>query len=221
MAQHPNVSVSYQAIKAGLRQNGVADFSIFRQYFSTSFLVNKETLGPHTVPEASINFFRDEDDVSRTRPLFLIRNPVQTFNSWLLQGWSNFSVFSVAYSTFYQQYLIGRSYAKDSVMVVTAEALVDKPALTIEAICSHWGISFTSAMLRLEKPLSLSQELAGTQDFEKTKKNGIFRDVEFHDQIVEIEKPDVIPKALRRRIEESGLMRIYESLSDESIISLH
>ena len=81
-----NVHAVHQPIKSGLREKGIPDYSIYEHtnpiynQYPEKFIVAKETIGP--VKEQSVfDPFPNEQTIEETKPLFMFRDPFQTWNS--------------------------------------------------------------------------------------------------------------------------------------------
>ncbi len=76
-------------IRYGLKLGNGPDYSIYdtTQPVGSRWLVHKENLGGSSLAQCTVPVFRGPEDIRRSRPVFLIREPVQTYNSWKRQGW--------------------------------------------------------------------------------------------------------------------------------------
>ena len=172
-SQHPDVACIYQSVKSTLRQPGRLKHGIVNGHSDVdSYLVNKETLGPHTIAEATYEVFRDDVDVRLTRPIFLFRDPVRTWNGWKKQGWNDFDVFELAYLSCYKWFIFARS-SLSSTLCVTYEQLTSSPRLTTSRMLKYWGIPDRD-LLQWGDNEDWRKKIIASDDFHASLKDGSF-----------------------------------------------
>jgi hypothetical protein len=220
LAQHPEVLAYYQTVKSGLRAGRGADHRLFTLRASTPpdrFIVDKETLGPHTPAEASLRLFPSEEAVAVARPVFLFRDPVRTWNGWASQGWLRFDLFELAYASAFQAYLHARAVAGPAVRGLTYEHLIREPLPALTALCEHWGLTYHPRMLDWDQSLAARGQIHGGKDFVRSLDEGSFAVVQQTRTLQPIDRPTVIADEDVRRIAAGPLPRMYEELTRRTL----
>lgn len=178
MNQSSDVHCIYQPMKEGIREGGNPDYSIFdgshiafEKHPGQIFFI-KEVLGHAYSEECRFNLFPDADAIERSRPLFLLRDPIGTWSSWKKcktagkQGWEgicDLNLFKLAYQHTYDTFLEARSIS-DQVTCLTREYLLQDPQRVFQAICKRWDIPFTEAMIHWEKPFDVNSFSCGDNE---------------------------------------------------------
>src|SRR5690349_1826531 len=99
MAQSSYVDTATGVMKRNLRAGGAPDYRIYEMSSRFPFLFYKASFGYRCAAECTYDPFRSSCDIVATRPLFLLRDPVQTLNSWRRRGWigTDLKLFLLAY----------------------------------------------------------------------------------------------------------------------------
>ncbi|MBU0578270.1 hypothetical protein KJ742_01425 [Patescibacteria group bacterium] len=167
--QHPDVETIGGVIKRPLKNGGAKpDYSVYDAEFDSPYTVVRSNFGRETVQQCTFSPFRDDDDIHRTRPLFLIKDPVQVWNSWARQGWNQFEHFKIAYQHLLDLYAQVREVS-DRVRCVAQEFLGTVPQIIFPQILENWGIPYDSRVVYWEDEskvgaYSLNGDFAKTTD---------------------------------------------------------
>lgn len=150
-AQHPNVHAVYQPIKTGMRlnENEAPDRSFFDggcDKEGKDFTVAKETIGHRNLAECLYNIFPDDSSVQATSPVFLLRDPVQTFQSWSNLGWGSLERFLASYHHVLNLAEIAGEICGEVETVVSENLSVD-PEGILRSICKRWGMEYVDQLV--------------------------------------------------------------------------
>lgn len=155
VAQHPQTRCFYQPVKTGIRMNGRPDYAFYDhepEVGDDAVLVAKETFGHNSNEECAFNPFPSPEAIIQTRPVFLFRDPVATYNSWSRLGWGSLEYFELAMSHCLELLNVARDVS-DKVSLIFYEDLVGSPQVTIKKLCKKWEINFDSAMVNWRTPI--------------------------------------------------------------------
>lgn len=168
-----NISVEqvyHQPIKSGFRQDGTFDYGFFLldKDDPSKIFVAKETVGGFQRPEvefsplqttkkvASISDrFPFSEEIAQVKPLFLFRDPFQTWNSINKLNvfsagkspfFSPFSYFLKSYQNVFDFMVYAKKVTKD-VYCITLELLASDPKLMFSRICDKWNIPYYDQMI--------------------------------------------------------------------------
>lgn len=217
-AQHPEVQAIYQNVKTGLREGKGENYELF---YATpeceKYLIDKETLGPHNAAESALAVFPEEHAITVSRPVFLFRDPVATWNSWYDQGWQRYKLFELAYTTLFQTLLFATAVDRRAVLCIAYELLVVRPEETIKAMCSHWGVAYRSELLDWRTNL---EPIRGGADFKKSIAEGSFARVQRSRSIEAVHRSLVIPPEDVDRITAGPLAALYLYARDRAFADL-
>jgi len=201
MAQHPLVQAYYQSVKAGLREGRKEDYRLFYAPAgggASVFMVDKETLGPHTPAESALRVFPEEEAVRASRPIFLFRDPTACWNGWFTRGWRRFDLYQLAYTHAYQTWLFAKAVTNgassaDPVICVTYDQLTGSPEVVLRAICRHWQLLYCAELLDWRTNIGQNVKIRGGADFERSIEEGTFAQVQRSHSIEVIRRPLEIP----------------------------
>lgn len=114
-----------------------------------SFLINKEELGNDTRKgECDYNIFPNSSTYDLVKPVFLIRDPIRTFDSWKHVGWQDIKSLIDCYSNLFRMLSISNP---SQACCLLYERLVNSPYTEIERICSWWGVPYSDEMLHFKQ----------------------------------------------------------------------
>ena len=212
-SQHAEIKCIYQAVKTTLRKPGLVSHGIVNGHPEVnSYLVNKETLGHCSIIESTYQIFRDEVDVRLTKPIFLFRDPVRTWNGWKKQGWDNFDYFELAYLSCYKWFLFARSFLSDT-LCITYEQLTDDPRCTTSRMLDYWGIP-DQDLLDWGSSRDWRENVIFSEDFHVALKEGAF-DHAIKSSTIEIARDEhlLVGKERIRTIRRGPTGAIYRTVS--------
>lgn len=213
LAQHPEVEAHSQAVKKQLRQSGSEDYTLFYQEPGASLVVDKETLGPHTPTEATLQVFPDDNAIANARPLFVFRDPVYTWNGWVGQGWLRRDLFELAYISAFQKFLHCLALAPSAVLCLTYEAMTRRPHQALTTLCAHWGVPYHPDMLHWRTNLEPTGRIHGGEDYRNALAQGRFSTVQKTKTLQVIHRPLTLSTDEIQQIEESPLRAIYTQVT--------
>ena len=159
---NPHVHGVHQPIKSGLRETGIVDYSIYQPdhpiylQYPSKFIVAKETIGPLN-EECTFNPFPDDVAIVESKPLFMFRDPLQTYNSWK-SFCSQEEEYKIALNFLTISYQHTYNLFKNAVQVssnvscITLEKLGNNPRKMFANICQRWGIPYDDKMLQWSLP---------------------------------------------------------------------
>jgi hypothetical protein len=195
LSQNGDIDCHYQPIKAGNRSTGIPDYGIFDLRSESRYIVAKETIGHGTELDCTYQVFPNEQAMRDARPLFLLREPQETFNAWKILGWTDIERFvSSARNLFDTLYQVAEATGERP-LIVTYNGLTSTPEETLRRICEHWGIPFVPQMLEWQLPylendrirypdpthknyLQIHHRLNGLNSFRKIGRKNYVRDSE-------------------------------------------
>lgn len=124
----------------------VPDYSVLEGALETegTFLVHRENIGGPTVNHCRPSLVRNMSDIERTKPVVLVRDPLQVYDSWKRQGWGNLAFFLIAH----QSLIEFRESTGQNGLSVTYEELTTYPQVILEDILTHWGMPFDEEMIQ-------------------------------------------------------------------------
>jgi len=96
LAHAPGVTCYLQTIKSGQRTRGQPDYGIFYESHQ-GIVLSKETIGHSTLADCTLNVFPSDAAIEATAPVFLFRDPVDTWAAWSRAGWGSLDFFTLAY----------------------------------------------------------------------------------------------------------------------------
>jgi hypothetical protein len=147
MSQSSNIGTASGSIKRFLRDGGNEDYSIYEIKSRFEYLFYRALFGRGSIAECTYSVFRSDEDISLTRPLFLFRDPVQTFNSWKKVGNSYDIIdnFIVAYQHTLNQYYRVREVGEGR--CITYEGISKNSEQAFRKIFSYWDIPYDEQIL--------------------------------------------------------------------------
>ena len=96
LAHAPGVTCYLQTVKSGQRTRGEPDYSIYYQRHG-GIVLSKETIGHSTVADCTLKVFPSDRAICATAPVFLFRDPLDTWAAWSRAGWGSLDFFKLAY----------------------------------------------------------------------------------------------------------------------------
>ncbi|WP_204102178.1 MULTISPECIES: hypothetical protein [Spirulina sp. CCY15215] len=173
--QSPYIHCFYQPVKEGIREGLGPDYRFFDgshpSFFSNpgKTFFAKEVLGHIYPEECCFQIFPDRDAIDRSRPLFLLREPIATWSSWKKckaagkQGWvgvCDLEIFKLAYKYTYDRFIESRKVSKQ-VTCLTREHLLKAPEQIFQQICHCWEIPFIKEMISWTQPFDVNSFTCG------------------------------------------------------------
>ncbi|MEM6754845.1 MAG: hypothetical protein AAF630_17960 [Cyanobacteria bacterium P01_C01_bin.38] len=157
---NPNVHAVHQPIKSGLREKEIPDYSLYQSehpiynQYPGKFIVAKETIGP-VKEQSTFNPFPNDHAIQESKPIFMFRDPFNTWNSWKKWWIKNPQIglnwFCISYQHTYE--LLNNALKVSSeVSCITLEKLGKNPAEIFQHICSRWEIPYDARMLNWSIP---------------------------------------------------------------------
>ncbi|MEJ8568570.1 hypothetical protein [Elongatibacter sediminis] len=144
LAHADGVSCYMQTVKSGQRTHGTPDYGIYRQHHEGTAL-GKETIGPRTLADCTLAVFPDDAAIRATRPVFLLRDPRDTWATWSRAGWGSLERFLTAYEHLLNLY--DRAQALGVGTVFRYEAFGEDVERAFRELSAALGIGFTPDMI--------------------------------------------------------------------------
>ncbi len=197
-SEHPDTDCHYQPVKSGLRLNGEPDYSIFRRQImgegidSDALIVSKETIGHSTFPDCKLDVFPCADAVRATDPIFLFRDPVDTWNSWANVEWGDLDLFVTAYRHTVDMFRYA-SRVSDRVSCVVCEQIGDDPEAILRKMCEAFGIGYHPNMMNWQTTFGEDSEIAYGDDVRRHIEAGDLDSVSDATKICYERKPITVP----------------------------
>lgn len=140
ISHHPEVETATFLMKKNIfyGTSDDIDYSIYSSLPQKKYLFYKATMGYQSKLECTYNPFRNELDIIETRPLFMFRDPVLTYNSWKKIGWGSLELFIHTYQYVYELYNHAKSISPE-IKCITYDFLSKNPSKFSE-ILEYWGI---------------------------------------------------------------------------------
>jgi hypothetical protein len=142
ISQHPETETATFLMKNDFfyqNESRKTDYSIYTVPSQKKFIIYKATIGFKSHTECTYTPFRSTNDILQTRPLFMFRDPTQTFNSWKKMKWGNLDLFITAYQHVYKMYRHSVDQYPQT-RSITYEHLSNNPEC-FDIIANYWGLS--------------------------------------------------------------------------------
>lgn len=78
LSHAPRVTCYLQTVKSGQRMHGAPDYGIYSQAHE-GIVLSKETIGHSTAADCTLRVFPSDEAIRLTAPVFLFRDPVDTW----------------------------------------------------------------------------------------------------------------------------------------------
>jgi len=145
LAHAPNVTCYLQTVKSGQRTTGKPDYGV---YFARhdGVVLSKETIGHSTIADCTLPVFPSDDAVRATAPVFLFRDPLDTWAAWSRAGWGSLDFFKLAYRHMLDLWERAQRLTPAAAAVRYEDFAVDTVA-AFRWLCSRLGIEFTDRMI--------------------------------------------------------------------------
>lgn len=144
LSHAPGVSCYLQIVKSGVRTAGQPDYSLFYAAHE-GIAIDKETIGHSTRADCTLPVFPSNAAILATRPVFLFRDPTDTWSSWRRAGWGSLESFTIAYTHLLGLYARARRLGAAS--AIRFEAFGADREATFRHLCGLLEIPFTAEML--------------------------------------------------------------------------
>lgn len=165
MSQNPQVQAKYQIIKSGQRINGNPDYSIFdeKPKADKKIIVDKETIGHSTEQDCKLEVFPSDEAIVNSQPIFLLRDPVATWNSWIRAEWGTIDLFEIAYKKVIELYRRAKNICPE-VRCITYEQMGKDIEHVLRQICDSWNIEFHPDMINWKTILGVNSPIEHRSD---------------------------------------------------------
>lgn len=146
LSHAPDVICYLQTVKSGQRTSGQPDYGVYFEMHE-GVVLSKETIGHSTVADCTLRIFPDDEAIRTTSPVFLFRDPVDTWASWSRAGWGTLELFRLAYDHALALYARARELAPGSTAIRYEDFGADCEA-AFRGLCALLGVGFVPAMLK-------------------------------------------------------------------------
>lgn len=152
-------------------------------------------------------------------PIFLIRKPVDVFNSWVTLSWNDLPSFILSYKTIIE--MMEKAESLIELNVITYDELVNSTEDTLKRICRVWQVEFTPEMLTIPKPFHKNYIFSTEEErniYTKPNLPAVFGTVGSADRVFNSSySADAITSVQEREIREAGLIELYEQYSTKGL----
>lgn len=145
LAHAPGVTCYLSTVKSGQRTLGAPDYGIYYAVHE-GIVLNKETIGHTTVADCTLQVFPDDAAIRATSPVFLFRDPVDTWAAWSRAGWGTYDSFTVAYRHALDLWERARRLTP-AASVVRYESFGEDCVAAFRRLCGLLHIEFTEEMI--------------------------------------------------------------------------
>lgn len=165
-------------------------------------LINREELGNNSSKgECLYDICPSPSAYAMIRPVFMVRDPIQVFDSWKNVGWMDEQSLVHCYTNLFHML---RQAPAHAISCLLYEHLIQHPEREIKRICARWGVPYSGAMLDFKKPFGTSFLFASDREksiYLEDKPLNLFRtveskssiesDVPYHGLLSNAEKDDI------------------------------
>lgn len=145
LAHAPNVTCYLQTVKSGQRTTGRPDYRVYYARHN-GVVLSKETIGHSTLADCTLEVFPSDDAVRATAPVFLFRDPLDTWAAWSRAGWGSLGFFKIAYQHALNLWQRAQPLAPKAAAVRYEDFGVDTES-AFRWLCSRLDIEFTDRMI--------------------------------------------------------------------------
>jgi hypothetical protein len=228
MSHNPQVHAMYQPIKTGIREKGYPDYRVFDgshkvfKDYPTKVIFLKETIGHANVSECCFDVFPNPETVIFSKPIYLFRDPVETWNSWKKlnfansRGKSDLALFLKAYTHVYNTFITTQTISPH-VSCLTREHLLGNLRIVFQRLCQKWDIPFSDSMINWEKSFDSNDNFTCTSSERKTF-NRIMKDLKKTRSFSYIQNQVNFVTQKEREEIEKHLKPLYERVSEWSAL---
>jgi hypothetical protein len=145
LAHAPGVICYLQTVKSGQRTRGKPDYDVYYTRHE-GVVLSKETIGHSTSADCTLKIFPSDDAIRATAPVFLFRDPVDTWAAWARAGWGSLDYFMLAYA--HALALWDRAHRlTPHASAIRYEAFGEDCIAAFRELCRRLGIGFNDAMI--------------------------------------------------------------------------
>jgi hypothetical protein len=225
LSQHPQVETATFLMKKNIFYDSNAsniDYTIYGMLSIKKYLVYKATFGYKTKLESTYDLFRDMEDVLNSKPLFLFRNPIDTYNSWKYLSWGNLETFSLAYQ--HVKSLLDFSLKTNiDIKCITYEQISQNPKAYFRKILKYWGIPYKESVVNWSEPFgnntvnfSADSNREMQIRFLKDIGEGIYDSIRYGKQTYSYVKRPIILDQIEEEFIKKNLFHIYNEVQEST-----
>ena len=141
LSHAPGVTCYLQTVKSGQRTRGAPDYRVFH-VDHPGVVLSKETIGHSTESDCTLRVFPSDEAMRLAAPVFLFRDPVDTWASWARAGWGSLEYFIMAYSHILEMYRRARNLSPGCAAIRYEEFGHDR-VRAFRWLCAALGIEYT------------------------------------------------------------------------------
>lgn len=145
LAHAPGVTCYLQTVKSGQRMHGAPDYGIYYEAHD-GIVLSKETIGHSTTADCTLQVFPSDEAIRLTAPVFLFRDPVDTWAAWARAGWGSLDYFKLAYGHALDLFDRARAITPGAAAVQYESFGADCGA-AFRRLCGLLGIEFRDEMI--------------------------------------------------------------------------
>ncbi len=152
LAQDETLRVVHQPIKYGILRRGVENYRIFLETpLGARALIFKETIGSRRLQTSQLVIFPVQELIKNTDQVFLFREPLSTWRSWLKCGYENLNFFLISYQHAFNLLKKSLEVAPERVTCLTQDIFLETPEEVLKVLCAKWEIVYREKMLKWER----------------------------------------------------------------------
>lgn len=147
------------------------EWSVFTDFtrLGVKNVIDRENIGARSHALCTAPLFRGPQDMVVCRPVFVIRDPLATYGSWMKQGWVNIELFLTAFRHF-EEIVADAVDIQGHGLVVNYEELTRSPEIVLRKMLVHWGIDASpevvQRLVNWPENFSLTDTTRGTELFD-------------------------------------------------------
>jgi hypothetical protein len=145
LAHAPGVTCYLQTVKSGQRTRGEPDYGIYYGEHE-GIVLSKETIGHSTVADCTLRVFPSDAAIEATAPVFLFRDPLDTWAAWSRAGWGSLGFFKLAYAHALDLWDRAHRLAP-AASAIHYEDFGDDSVATFRRLCGLLGIDYVDEMV--------------------------------------------------------------------------
>jgi putative hydrolase of the HAD superfamily len=184
------------------------------------FLINKEELGNDSQKgECGYNIFPSPASYDLVKPVFLVRDPIRTFDSWKHVDWKDIDSLVDCYHNLFRIMNFSDILKPHTVLY---ERLIRNPLVEVKRICQWWEIPFSDEFLDFKQPLGsfLFNNKREKEIYCEIKPRGIFSTVEKYSGVVQDVPCHNLVSTKEKEYIENKIGRLYLDLWKAKVLDV-
>jgi putative hydrolase of the HAD superfamily len=184
------------------------------------FLINKEELGNDSQKgECGYNIFPSPASYDLVKPVFLVRDPIRTFDSWKHVDWKDIDSLVDCYHNLFRIMNFSDILQPHTILY---ERLIRNPLVEVKRICQWWEIPFSDEFLDFKQPLGsfLFNNKREKEIYCEINPRGIFSTVEKYSGVVQDVPCHNLVSTKEKEYIENKIGRLYLDLWKAKVLDV-